>query len=73
MATPKIMDFDTDWKRIIDEELSFLINEGTVDTGTDFRHASFENAGRTGEAGKQPGPDPRESILKAIVQAAAYN
>ena len=56
---PRIMIMEEDWERIKDEQLSFLLNDGG--------NSSTAPVMMVGSA------DPRESLLKTLVQQAARN
>ncbi len=57
--TPKVMDMEKHWQRILDEQLDFVAK------GTDASKASYVMM--TG------GKDERDTMLKALVQQAARN
>ena len=56
---PRIMIMEEDWERIKNEQLSFLLQENT--------NSSTAPVMMVGSA------DPRESMLKTLVQQAARN
>ena len=56
---PRIMIMEEDWERIKDEQLSFLLKDGGSSST-----APVMMVGST---------DPRESLLKTLVQQAARN
>lgn len=57
--TPKIMDMEKHWQRVLDEQLGFLAQD------VDASKASYVMM--TG------GKDARDTMLKALVQQAARN
>jgi hypothetical protein len=65
----KIMDMDTDWEAIKNTQLAFLLNEKTnIVFGGDHRYVG------TSEKPKDaPVEDPRENLLRGLVQVAAFN
>jgi hypothetical protein len=65
----KILDMDTDWEAIKDAQLSFLLTEKTnIVFGGDHRYVG------TSEKSKDaPAEDPREGLLRGLVQVAAFN
>lgn len=56
---PRIMIMEEDWERIKNEQLSFILEEGGSSSGAPVM--------MVGSA------DPREGLLKALVQQAARN
>jgi len=56
---PRIMIMEEDWERIKDEQLSFLLKQG--------------NSASTAPVMMVGSADPRESLLKTLVQQAARN
>ncbi len=69
MSKPKVMDYDTDWDYIKEHELSFLVSGSGFVAGTDVRYSAVTSK----KADNAPKEDPREGILKGLVQTAAYN
>ena len=57
---PKILDMDIHWQRVIDEQLSFMLE--IKDESSGMNPYIFVGGG-----------DARESTLKALVQQAARN
>lgn len=68
MSKPKVMDYDTDWKDIIENELAFMV-ESEFAAGADYRYSAVKGK-ETASADKA---DARETVLKGLVQMAAYN
>jgi hypothetical protein len=63
---PKIMDMDTDWEAIKNTQLAFLLNEKTnVVMGSDHRYAGIVEKPKN-----VPAEDPRENLLRGLVQIA---
>lgn len=69
MSKLKVLDMDTDWNTIIEQELGFIRDAG-FNAGTDVRYSAIESDKKPKEAVKT---DSRESILKGLIQSAAYN
>lgn len=69
MSKLKILDMDTDWKIIIEQELAFIKDAG-FNAGTDVRYSAIETDKKPQGTAKT---DSRESILKGLIQSAAYN
>ena len=65
------MDMDTDWEMIKDTQLSYLIeNKTNIVLGADHRYAGVA------DKGKDPAPgavDPRDNVLRGLVNVASFN
>lgn len=68
MSKPKVMDYDTDWNDIIQNELAFMV-KSEFEAGADPRYSAVKGKA-TASTEKT---DPRETVLKGLVQMAAYN